>query len=121
MSYQFTDPKKDQVFVVTNTKQRTVSGPKVLAKWIQDLDLKSIQSHGSVTPTAPKVLKSQGTMGSVLAQKKVADFMQFCMGLGNVNVSWVMKNTEGVFVPWGIVVYTTKIVMIPAASSIDLQ
>lgn len=121
LSYQFTDPKKDQVFVVTNTKQRRVSGPKVLAKWIQELSLKSIQSHGSVTPTVPKVLKSQGTMSFVPAQKEVADFMQFCMGLGNVNVSWVMKNAEGVFVPWGIVVYTTKMVIVPATSSIDLQ
>ena len=120
LPFDFKDPKKDQVYVVTNSKTRAVDGPRPLAKWVQELGLKSIQNHGSVAPTLPKNLKAQSSLSFVPEKKEMQDFLQHCINLGSINVAWVMKNQDGVFLPWGILVATSKLVIIPAKGSIEM-
>ena len=91
-------------------------------KVIEDLKVKTIQTHGSVHPTVPKKLTVQ-TAGLVFLpdNEEVLNFLNFCTSLTSLQILWIMKIADGVLAPWGVAITNAKQVTLPKDGSIHMQ
>jgi hypothetical protein len=121
LPYNFTS-LKNQVFVLQNSKTKSVNGPKTLAQCVDEFKLTSIQQHGSVAPVLPKTLKVQGSeLFFVPDAQNMVEALEHCIGCSSLATLWVMKNSDGILQPWGVAVATKKQFSIAVGSSVVMQ
>ncbi len=115
--YAFDKPKKARVAEVAGP-QRTLSAVMRLDALITKTKATGIVKHGTFPAgQAPASLTPPRGYGCIIADAKQMAACRVAKGLGCVEVLWVFRAEDKQLTPYGVVLVTTKQLVVPAAPS----